>query len=72
MTLISMQTLLETAKKNKFAVGYFEAWDTYSLESCLQVQDQELALQKVLGGLRGEEQWRPIHRVRLQRQHQAL
>ena len=41
MTLISMKSLLETAKNNNFAIGYFEAWDTYSMEAVAIAAEKE-------------------------------
>lgn len=41
MTLFSLKRLLETAYNNNFAVGYFEAWDTYSLEAVAMAAEKE-------------------------------
>ena len=58
MTLISMQTLLETAKKNKFAVGYFEAWDTYSMEAvAIAAEKEQSPIVLGFGGLTVNQEW---------------
>jgi fructose-bisphosphate aldolase class II len=41
MTLVSMSTLLNDAAKNKYAVGYFESWDSYSFEAILETAEEE-------------------------------
>ena len=41
MSLVSLKELLETANKNNFAVGYFEAWDLYSLEAVALAAEKE-------------------------------
>lgn len=41
MSLVSMSTLLNDAAKNKYAVGYFESWDSYSFEAILETAEEE-------------------------------
>ena len=41
MSLVSLKELLVTANKNNFAVGYFEAWDLYSLEAVALAAEKE-------------------------------
>lgn len=40
MPLISMHEMLASALKNGYAVGYFEAWDQYSLEAVLKAAEE--------------------------------
>ncbi|UKA77680.1 class II fructose-bisphosphate aldolase, partial [Arthrobacter sp. FW306-07-I] len=35
MSLVSLPELLDHAGKNRYAVGYFESWDIYSLEATI-------------------------------------
>ena len=58
MTLCNMNDLLCTAKKNSFAVGYFEAWDMYSLEAVAIAAEKENApIVLGFGGMTVEQQW---------------
>ena len=41
MTLIPMPDLLGHARRNGYAVGYFEAWDSYSLEAIVAAAEAE-------------------------------
>jgi ketose-bisphosphate aldolase len=41
MTLIAMPDLLGHARDSGYAVGYFEAWDTYSLEAIVAAAEAE-------------------------------
>lgn len=41
MTLVSMSKLLNDAAKNKYAIGYFESWDSYSFEAILETAEEE-------------------------------
>src|SRR5262245_11531326 len=41
MPLVSMTSLLEQARQGAYAVGYFEAWDGYSLEAVLEAAEAE-------------------------------
>ena len=40
MPLISMRNMLTSALKDGYAVGYFEAWDQYSLEAVLKAAEE--------------------------------
>lgn len=40
MPLIPMRELLENARAQRYAVGYFEAWDQYSLEAVLEAAEE--------------------------------
>jgi len=41
--LVSFKDILETAMAGNYAVGYFEAWDIYSLEAVLEAAESENA-----------------------------
>ena len=41
MTLHSLSSLLNNAIKGKYAVGYFESWDSYSFEAILETAEEE-------------------------------
>ncbi len=41
MPLVSMTTLLERAYAGGYGVGYFEAWDSYSLEAVVEAAEAE-------------------------------
>ncbi len=43
MPLVSMASLFQDAQAGGYAVGYFEAWDSYSLEAVLEAAEQEQA-----------------------------
>ena len=58
MSLVSLKTLLETASKNNFAVGYFEAWDLYSLEAvALAAEKENSPIVLGFGGMTVNQQW---------------
>lgn len=58
MTLVSMKYLLETAQKNNFAIGYFEAWDTYSLEAvAIAAEKEKSPIVLGFGGLTVNQSW---------------
>jgi ketose-bisphosphate aldolase len=40
MSIVGMDELLAHALKNKYAVGYFEAWEQYSLEAALEAAEE--------------------------------
>jgi len=41
MAWIPMTTLLQRARQDSYGVGYFEAWDSYSLEAVLEAAEEE-------------------------------
>lgn len=41
MPLVKLTDLLNTAQLNGYAVGYFEAWDTYSMEAVIEAAEAE-------------------------------
>lgn len=43
MPLVSMMSLLAGARQGGYGVGYFEAWDGYSLEAVLEAAEEERA-----------------------------
>jgi ketose-bisphosphate aldolase len=43
MPLVSMTSLLDRARQGAYGVGYFEAWDGYSLEAVLEAAEEESA-----------------------------
>jgi ketose-bisphosphate aldolase len=43
MPLVSMTSLLDRARQGGYGVGYFEAWDGYSLEAVLEAAEEERA-----------------------------
>lgn len=43
MPLTSMAELLEAARRGGYAIGYFEAWDSYSLDAVLRAAEEENA-----------------------------
>ena len=58
MSLVSLKELLETANKNNFAVGYFEAWDLYSLEAvALAAEKENSPIVLGFGGMTVNQEW---------------
>ena len=58
MTLIPMTTLLERASQGGYAIGYFEAWDTYSLEAVLEAAEEERSPVILgFGGMMADTNW---------------
>lgn len=43
MALVPLPTLFEHAKRNGYGIGYFEAWDSYSLEAVAEAAESERA-----------------------------
>jgi ketose-bisphosphate aldolase len=41
MPLVPLAELLERARRERYALGYFEAWDLYSLEAALEAAEAE-------------------------------
>ena len=58
MSLIPMRTLLRSALDGGYALGYFEAWDQYSLEAVIEAAE-ELRAPVILGvgGSMMNQQW---------------
>ena len=43
MTIVKIDEILERALKGKYAVGYFESWDQYSLEGAMEAAEESLS-----------------------------
>ena len=41
MPLVPLTELFERARREGYALGYFEAWDSYSLEAVLEAAEAE-------------------------------
>ncbi len=64
MTLVALPELLERAEKGRYAVGYFEAWDLYSLEAVLAAGEAEQSpLILGIGGLSASHEWLRSHGI---------
>lgn len=58
MSLVSLPELLEHAGQNRYAVGYFESWDVYSLEATLAAAEAKRSPVIIgIGGLSGNHDW---------------
>ena len=44
MTIVKMDELLAKAHAGKYAVGYFECWDQYSLEGAMEAAEKATCL----------------------------
>jgi len=43
MSIVSMKVLLQAALRDGYALGYFEAWDQYSMEATIEAAEEECA-----------------------------
>lgn len=58
MALESMSTMLQTAMQDGYAVGYFEAWDQYSLEAVLEAAEAlDSPVILGFGGMMVDQSW---------------
>src|SRR4051794_18741376 len=58
MPLISMATALHHAVRFGYAIGYFEAWDSYSLEAVLEAAEEERSPVILgFGGMMADSAW---------------
>jgi ketose-bisphosphate aldolase len=58
MTLVPLPRLLEDARRQRYAVGYFESWDIYSLEAVIAAAEAERSPVIIgIGGLTTNHQW---------------
>lgn len=58
MSLVHMNELLSEARKGKYAVGYFESWDLYSLQATVAAAEAEQSpLILGIGGLSANHDW---------------
>src|SRR5216110_45236 len=58
MPLVSLVTLLERARQGGYALGYFEAWDAYSLEAVGEAAEEERSPVILgFGGMMADRRW---------------
>jgi ketose-bisphosphate aldolase len=58
MALKKLSELLKKAQNNGYAVGYFESWDTYSMEAVVEAAEEENAPVVVgFGGVTMNQDW---------------
>ena len=58
MPVTSLPQLLADAEKRRYAVGYFESWDLYSLEAVLAAAEAERSPVIIgIGGLSANHDW---------------
>ena len=58
MPVVALPDLLADAEKSRYAVGYFESWDIYSLEAVLAAAEQERSPVIIgIGGLSANHEW---------------
>jgi ketose-bisphosphate aldolase len=58
MSLVSLPELLDHAGKNRYAVGYFESWDIYSLEATIAAAEASQSPVIIgIGGLSSNHEW---------------
>lgn len=58
MSLVSLPELLAHAGKNRYAVGYFESWDVYSLEATVAAAEANRSPVIIgIGGLSANHDW---------------
>lgn len=58
MALVQLSELLAHAREGGYAVGYFEAWDTYSLEAVVRAAEAERSPVVVgFGGMTVDQAW---------------
>ena len=58
MALTQLTDLLHKAEAGGYAVGYFEAWDPYSMEACVEAAEAEHApILLGFGGMMMEQRW---------------
>lgn len=58
MSLVSLPDLLDHAGKHRYAVGYFESWDIYSLEATIAAAEASQSPVIIgIGGLSANHEW---------------
>lgn len=58
MSLVSLPDLLADAGKGRYAVGYYESWDVYTLEAVVAAAEAERSPVIIgIGGLSANHQW---------------
>lgn len=66
MPLVPLPTLLEHAAQNRYAVGYFESWDVYSLEATVAAAEENRSPVIIgIGGLSANHAWLRGHGIHL-------
>lgn len=66
MPVTCLPELLANAKRGRYAVGYFEAWDVYSLEAVLAAAEAERSPVIIgIGGLSANHEWLGRHGVEI-------
>ncbi len=58
MSLVSLPELLADAGKGRYAVGYYESWDVYTLEAVVAAAEAERSPVIIgIGGLSANHEW---------------
>src|SRR5689334_12891704 len=58
MPLVPLSDLLRNALREGYGIGYFEAWDSYSLEAVLEAAEEEAAPVILgFGGMMTDSAW---------------
>lgn len=58
MPLVSMKTMMQDALREGYGLGYFEAWDSYSLEAVLETAEEEKSPVILgFGGMMADTAW---------------
>lgn len=58
MALVKLSQLLQNARAGGYAVGYFEAWDMYSMEAVVEAAEAEQAPVMIgFGGMMMDQDW---------------
>ena len=58
MPILSMKTMMERALREGYGLGYFEAWDSYSLEAVLEAAEEERSPVILgFGGMMADPAW---------------
>ena len=58
MPLVSMQSMMQDALAGGYGLGYFEAWDSYSLEAVLEAaEEQRSPVILGFGGMMADTEW---------------
>ncbi|WP_334173066.1 class II fructose-bisphosphate aldolase [Sinomonas sp.] len=66
MPLVPLPELLEHAEQNRYAVGYFESWDVYSLEATVAAAEENRSPVIIgIGGLSANHGWLREHGIHL-------
>lgn len=64
MTIVSLPEVLNDARRDGYAVGYFESWDVYSLEAVVAAAEAERSPVIIgIGGLTANHEWLRRHGI---------